>query len=584
MHRNMVALMLTPALTLGLSADALGGGTTHWAIKDLSTLGGTWSRAYGVNSYGQVVGGSAIANGEIRAFLRTTVPVGNFGGGMLNLGVLYANDTYSEAYAINDYAEVVGASGTPELPRAFLWLPTAHYGLAPGMHDLGVLRSGDVFVSAYGINNLGEIVGSSRGPTSSPIHARAFIWLPQPNYGLSTGMHDLNILPGGQWATAYGINNDGNVVGQSDLATGSGHAFLWYSATQTLLDLGSLGSLPGSQSYGIGINDDNQVCGGSWVGVGDVPQPMVWEDGTMIGIGTLGGSAGSASAINSQGQVVGFSWLAGGYAAFQWDPGDGGIMYNLNDFLLDSLWDVRMASDINDNGQIVGEGLHWGQWRAFLITPPRHCTVASQCDDDWWCTVDACDADTCAFHYIERHYGDVRIDQEDDSCPYPLVDLADILAVLACFSGDCSNCGVPGSGTLSGCDIKAVTSCGLQDGLVTMDDCLGVLSAYGGSYGNCAAWCGTCEDGGGLMANEEGRTPLDAARAIVGYLSRGDYAGQLEFDLDLARNLADVFAVWCGTELSDAERAAVAEMIGAAQAAAENDVATDLLKSVLVRL
>jgi probable HAF family extracellular repeat protein len=44
----------------------------------------------------------------------------------------------------------------------------------------------------------------------------------------------------------------------------------------------------------------------------------------------------------------------------------------LNDLIpRDSDWTLESARGINDRGQIVGQGQHHGQERAFLLTPIR---------------------------------------------------------------------------------------------------------------------------------------------------------------------------------------------------------------------
>src|SRR5690348_1571600 len=70
------------------------------SITDLGTLGGDQSRALGINSSGQVVGGAnnTLGGGE-RAFLYSD-------GIMTDLGTFGGNE--AEAKAINDTGQIVG--------------------------------------------------------------------------------------------------------------------------------------------------------------------------------------------------------------------------------------------------------------------------------------------------------------------------------------------------------------------------------------------------------------------------------------------------------------------------------------------
>jgi probable HAF family extracellular repeat protein len=81
------------------------------------------------------------------------------------------------------------------------------------MTDLGTLP-GRSDSNAFGINNRGQVVGESDTGTS-PYLPNAFLF----EHGVMT---DLGTLPGDNFSEAVGINESGQIAGNSTL-----HAILW---------------------------------------------------------------------------------------------------------------------------------------------------------------------------------------------------------------------------------------------------------------------------------------------------------------------------------------------------------------------
>jgi probable HAF family extracellular repeat protein len=140
---------------------------------------------------------------------------------------------------VNDNGQITGLTTDPGtgLMHAFVTDGTKTI-------DLGSLQGGSTFPQA--INNQGQVVGESEmGQQAAFFDPHAFLY--------SNGkLIDLGTLPGDTTSVAFGINNLGQVVG------GSGnHAFLYTNGTMT-----DLGLLPGSSStWASAINDKGQIVG-----------------------------------------------------------------------------------------------------------------------------------------------------------------------------------------------------------------------------------------------------------------------------------------------------------------------------------
>jgi probable HAF family extracellular repeat protein len=187
----------------------IGGGAFLWdggVMSDLGTLGGFGAGAFGINDAGEVVGGSLLPNNQNEhAFLWQD-------GVLTDLGTL-PGDPDSEATAINNAGQIVGASGVIEddiSTRAAIWQDGTWTAIGP------------VNSYATAINDAGQVVGfmsSSDGETRD----HAFIY--------SDGqLNDLNdLIPPGSGLTlaaASAINNAGQIVGTAYSGGAVPHAFL----------------------------------------------------------------------------------------------------------------------------------------------------------------------------------------------------------------------------------------------------------------------------------------------------------------------------------------------------------------------
>jgi probable HAF family extracellular repeat protein len=292
---------------------------------------------------------------------------------------------YSGANAINDLGEVTGGSGS----KVFLWTPQT------GMQDLGA-PAGVIAAAGVGINNNGQIAVSTFTEYSSRYNAHAFRW--------SAGaFQDLGTL-GGTYSTTYGIDATGRVAGYSFTSVGAIHAYRSTTGASPT-DIDSLG---GDYSVGYGINAGGQVVGMAYTSQNE-NRAFLWTgSGNMQDLGTLGGTLSQANDISDSGLIVGISSTADAadhafiiqngvmtdlgslqYSSsatavndlgqvigavddqpFVWDSVAGmRLLNNILDPATSDGWSLEQAFDINDSGQIVGQGIHDGVITSFLLTP-----------------------------------------------------------------------------------------------------------------------------------------------------------------------------------------------------------------------
>lgn len=322
-------------LVLAFTLAALGAGhalaAPLYTIRELpaSQPGGV-SAGYRINSRGAVLGfdstGAALFEG----------------GGVTNLSGL--TPRIGEVRALNDAGQVTGYRQVDT--GQFRGFVTTDAGVV-ALPSLGGRSD-----QPRDLNNAGLVVGSM---LNSEGRNRAAVWT-------TDGVTDLGVLaPGHLNSSAIAINNRGEVAGIS-----GSRGFIW-SQAEGMRDIGDLG---GSVVVS-NLNDAGWVIGTADFGDAG-PTAYIYDGRTMTPFGPLGRGMPFLRtvpwAINLAGVVVGESQDDNGdFTAFVRRDAE---MLQLQTLIDPALgWDLKAAYDINDAGQITGEGFVNGKRRGFVLTP-----------------------------------------------------------------------------------------------------------------------------------------------------------------------------------------------------------------------
>jgi probable HAF family extracellular repeat protein len=378
---------------------------SHYMVKDLGTLGGTYSYAYGLNNAGRVAGGAATRTqtGGLSqtAFLwhrGQIIDLGTLGG--FNTGLNSAaggpnsrgeSALVSETFIKDPNGEDFCGFGTHRQCLGAIWKD----GVMTPLSTLGGNNS-----AALWLNNRGQVVGvaeTSRkeAKCATPgqrLRFEAVIW--QPNGEI----RELRPLPGDTVGFGFGINDNGEAVGTSGLCSNTSippfvsgaHAVLWDRdrSPHLIPGLGHTSNIAGS------INNRGEVSGTSQLSDGTV-HTFLWtrETGTHD-IGTLPGSvvtvAPCCHTLNDSGEITGFAIDGkGNTRAFLWKHK---VMVDLNTLIPKSSPLYLLVSEsINARGQIAGYGVQKDaphDVHAFLATPCGRDDGDRDGDDLKWCRDD----------------------------------------------------------------------------------------------------------------------------------------------------------------------------------------------------
>jgi probable HAF family extracellular repeat protein len=296
-----------------------------WKI-DIGTpgLGGPNSAAFGVNEFGQTVGQAETSRPNAEDFcgfnaygFASSTACRPFlwqDGVMTKLPTLGGHNGF--ANSINNRGVVAGTAETdatdptPGCPvhqfEPVVWERGRIHSLPP--------YSGDSDGVAAQVNDKGQVVGASGtcgsfNPNTGLylVENHALLW----ENGVATDLGNLGGEGGLAGNHACALNNQGQVVGHSDLPNdASFHGFLWTRET----GMKDLGTLSGDfASLALGINDGGVVVGASIGPAFSTFRAVLWEKGTVTDLNTLVDANPKnlylvqGESINSRGEIIGLA-------------------------------------------------------------------------------------------------------------------------------------------------------------------------------------------------------------------------------------------------------------------------------------
>ncbi len=257
-----------------------------------------------------------------------------------------AQGANSAALGINKQGEVVGYSFQGNVYQAFLY-STADQ----SMTDVGSL--GGNLTAACAINDNSQVAGYSQDGNGNLL---AFL------FSRKQQIASLGTLEGASTSEAFGLNNHGTAVGDSQSGNQNHRPVLFANGSVQDLGVGTSNE-PDALETAYAINDAGQIVGRHSAGNSAFHGFLV-ANGKITDLATLGGANSEALAINKKGQVVGDSDTADGRVhAFLFDHS------GLKDLgTLPGYDNSSFARGINSSGEIVGESDSNDQKRALLYT------------------------------------------------------------------------------------------------------------------------------------------------------------------------------------------------------------------------
>jgi hypothetical protein len=348
---NVRFTAITVALLAVATIPAAKAGPPQYQIFDIGVIdaGDSASQGFGASTGGIGVGRSIRTNAS-QAFSWTQ------GGGIVGLPNLSGrNHAVANSAAIGIVVGTAATSlfGTSRLPVMWQNGAVSQLPLPPG-ETLGDANSVNASSVAVGSVDAGSF---QRGAIYS---------------GGSGTIITQTTATGCFFLTAFGINDSGRVVGQGiDPNNAARNVGIYYDIGQSMaFEVGALPGLNGALAFG--VSNTGYVVGSTMLNQGS-GLPFIWSDqGGMVAIPlATGTSQGSARAVNSAGWVVGTDSSAFAIPFLY----DGTNTYRLADLIpANSGWDLSTntsssADGISEDNVIVGTGVHNGDTHAYAMVP-----------------------------------------------------------------------------------------------------------------------------------------------------------------------------------------------------------------------
>lgn len=368
---NMLALwrskqccILGSLILFGVVGGSIDDASADLVIHEIPPLNGlNSSKAYGINNNGKVCGKSYTTDSDDKAMVWT------LSGGLVALPSL-GTDTETSTWDINDSGQVSGLSRTDSGDKRGVWWDTDLT-----IEDIGVLQNTTTSAygdegTAYGIGNDGGVLGYAEIPNDAgdftPYHAIVYDGSLQDLGTLNTTAATYQ----NGYSISYNKNSNQEIVGTAYTDSSTYKPFIWDS-TNLMQELPVDSSYDAGEWYATVINN-NGMIGGHVIVSGEGTFPYYWEDknSTPARI-TLPSEFpnGEIYGINAAGLMVGIMWNNDTEPvehAFVYDSVRG--VRDLNELISSSEgWVLQYAREINNFGQVVGAGKKGSEIRGYMI-------------------------------------------------------------------------------------------------------------------------------------------------------------------------------------------------------------------------